>query len=117
MPRGDQRRVDSAFIIFIPGRCGCPKNRNSETAVDRFDLSRRGSGEQFGSERLHGDMEMLRPAAAFIRECLRPLVLGLQVSANPAFGKHCVHYFDGVAERKRLQRSGVAAGKREMPQS
>ena len=41
LPRGSQRLIDPTFIVFIPGQCGCPQNRNAEAAVDRFKLSRR----------------------------------------------------------------------------
>ena len=43
LPCVSERIVDSTFVIFIPGQCGFPQNRNAETAVDRFELSRRGS--------------------------------------------------------------------------
>ena len=117
LPRGSQRLINPTFIVFIPRQSGCPKNRNSEIAVDRFELSRRGTREQLGSKRLHGNMEMLRPAAAFIREGLRPSAFGLLIAADPAFGKHQMDDFFGFVVRKSCQRPVVAAGKREMPRS
>ena len=54
---------------------------------------------------------MLWPAAAFFREDLRPSAHVLFVTADPAFGKHQAHDFHGIIERKRRERSIMAARK------
>ena len=54
---------------------------------------------------------MLRPAAAFFREDLRPSTHVLFATADSAFGKHQAHDFYGIIEGKRRERSIMAARK------
>ena len=97
-PCVSQRLINPTFEIIISRQCGFPQNRDSETAVDRFELSRRGRSEQLGSELLHGDMEMLRPAAAFIGEGMRPLAL---ISGSPPALQSASEKIAAVLDKRR----------------
>ena len=63
------------------------------------------------SKCLQGNMKVLRPAAAFFREGLRPSAHDFFVTADPAFGKHQAHDFHRIINGKCRERSIMAARK------